>query len=135
MSEPIVGPAVVQPPAETPAQRAARDLEQQRGDWNNHPDPDNDNLVYVARTSEGARYERTYERRRGDVYYVYNEDNQPVRRYAEDGRNQRIYADYDTGVSAVAGTAHPRYNQFKTREVPAYVAQPGDVVESTLPGA
>jgi len=126
-------PVQVQPPAETPAQRAARDLEQQRGDWNGVVDPANDNLAYVTRTTEGARYERTYERRRGDNYYVYNEDNQPVKRYAEDGRNQRIYVNYDTGVSAVSGTVHPRYNQFKTGEVPAYVHQAGDEVESTLP--
>jgi len=101
----------VQPPSETPAQRATRDLELQRGDWQRNPA--NDNLAYVPRNTVGSRYDRTYEHRKGDVYYTYDEDNKPVRTVAEDGRNERIYVDYETGVSAVAGTAHPRYAQFR----------------------
>ena len=92
--------AQVQPPAETPAQRYARDVSQRRGDWQGNAQG---NLAYVAPGSTGGRIDREYLRRGGDIYYTYDINKKPVAALDVNGRNEREYVDYATGDSAVAG--------------------------------
>jgi len=100
-----------QPVAETPAQRYARDVSQQRGDWQVDVNGD---LVYVAPTSpQGGRTNRDLLRRGGDVYYTYDADGNPVRNVDADGRNARIYTDYTTGVSATGAGPHDLYPELR----------------------
>lgn len=100
----------VQPPAESPAQRYARDAEQQRGDWNQNEAGD---LVYVEPTSEGGRLNRTEMQRGGDVYYTYDAEGNPVRNVDEDGRDAREYVDYESGVSANGAGPHDLYPELR----------------------
>lgn len=86
----------VQPPAETAAQRYARDVSQRQGDWQNDVNGD---LVYDA----DGRIDRDLLQRGGDVYYTYDVDGQPVPQYDVNGRNERIYVNDATGDSAVSG--------------------------------
>ena len=101
----------VQPTPETPAQRYARDVSQMQGDWQHDG---NGNLVYTASGASGARIDRTYMQRGGDVYYTYDGNGDPVVSLDVNGRNEREYVDYDTGDSAVAGAGKSdRYDELK----------------------
>lgn len=97
----------VQPPAETAAQRYARDVSQRRGDWQGSEEG---NLVYDA----DGRIDREFLQRGGDVYYTYDSNGEPVAHYDTNGRNERIYVNYATGDSAVqnAGKSE-RYDDLK----------------------
>lgn len=89
-----------QPPAETAAQRHARDYSQRNGDWQNDANGD---LVYVEANATGGRNDREVLRRGGDVYYTYDANGLPVPNYDENGRNEREYVNYETGDSAHTG--------------------------------
>ena len=89
-------PIFVQPPSETPAQRYARDVSQRQGDWQGNTEGA---LTY---DSDG-RIDRDLGQRGGDVYYTYDGAGKPVPNLDVNGRNERIYVDYATGDSAVAG--------------------------------
>jgi hypothetical protein len=91
---------MTQPPAETAAQRYARDVSQMRGDWQNDEDGD---LVYVAPSATGGRIDREFLKRGGDHDYHYDEDGVATEVYHANGRNERIYVNYETGDSAVSG--------------------------------
>lgn len=96
-----------QPPAESPEERYDRDYSMQQGDWQNDV---NGNLVYSAPDTGNGRRNRTVNLRGGDIYYTYDVDGNPVEQLDEDGRNQREYVDYDTGVTAHAvGGVSERY--------------------------
>ena len=102
-----------QPPTETASQRYARDYSQRNGDWQNNADGD---LVYVAPNSLGGRNDREILRRGGDVYYTYDVNGNPVPNYDVNGRNERIYVDYETGDSAVDGAGKSdRFDALKAK--------------------
>jgi hypothetical protein len=101
----------VQPPTETAAQRYARDVAMQQGDWQQNGSGD---LVYVAPSSTGGRIDREFLKRGGDVYYTYDVNGNPVRQLDVNGRNEREYVNYETGDSAVAGAGKSdRFDELK----------------------
>lgn len=98
-----------QPPVETAAQRYARDVTQQRGDWQLNGSGD---LVYVAPASAGGRTYRDQSQRGGDVYYTYDVNGDPVRNVDADGRNAREYVNRTTGVSANGAGPHDLWDEL-----------------------
>jgi hypothetical protein len=101
----------VQPPAETAAQRWARDVSQQQGDWQHDG---SGNLVYSAPDSGNGRRNRTINQRGGDVYYTYDVNGNPVANLDVNGRNEREFVDYETGDSAHTGAGKSdRYDALK----------------------
>jgi hypothetical protein len=100
-----------QPPAETAAQRYARDYSLQQGDWQNDVNGD---LVYNAPDTNEGRRHRTIGLRGGDVYYTYDAEGAPVEELDVNGRNEREYVNYATGDSAVAGAGKSdRFDDLK----------------------
>lgn len=103
----------VQPPTETAAQRYARDVSQQQGDWQGNEEG---NLVYKAPTAAGGRVNREFLQRGGDVYYTYDNNGEPVRNLDVNGRNEREYVNYETGDSAVQGAGKSdRFDALKAK--------------------